>query len=386
MQDLHPWRRLVDHFPHLPEIPGEWWVVGGAVRDLLMGLSPMDVDLAARQAEAVARDFGARVRGRVVDLGKEVFPTWRVVVRGSIYDFTELTGETINEDLGRRDFTLNAMALAAATDTVIDPFDGRRDIAARLVRMLSVRNLLDDPLRMLKGIRTAVVLGFEIDGQTLEAFCEYSAAIESVAGERVTAELERMWSIRAGRALALLRESQLDGHVLTRPLAGDDERWLRSTLLESGVDPALILTLLTDGMSDGAVSEELERGRWGTKRIRRVLAVRHLVAQLRDREDVLWILRQAGAETVGHAVRYLELRGDRGLSERIGALLSQTPSLFTAEPYLDGEQIGRISGVPPGPEIGELKRRLFQAQLAGEVRSPAEAAEWVERNGSSRGQ
>ena len=106
------------------------WVVGGTVRDELLGRPIRDVDLAVvGDPEPPARTVAAAVRGPVFSLS-EAFGAWRVIERSTarVYDFSPLQGETIEEDLGKRDFTANAIARPLAGGDLIDPFGGRADI------------------------------------------------------------------------------------------------------------------------------------------------------------------------------------------------------------------------------------------------------------------
>jgi poly(A) polymerase len=106
------------------------WIVGGTVRDELLGRPVTDVDVAiAGEAEAAARAVARAVHGPVFPLS-ERFGGWRAIDRGSgrTYDLSELQGQTIEDDLSRRDFTVNAMARPLCGGELIDPHGGRRDL------------------------------------------------------------------------------------------------------------------------------------------------------------------------------------------------------------------------------------------------------------------
>ena len=114
------------------------WIVGGALRDELLGRPVTDVDIAiAGDPEAAARELAAELSGPVFRLS-EAFGAWRVVHRrdGRIYDFAPLQGETIEDDLAQRDFTVNAMARPRQGGDLIDPLGGRADLDARTLRRL----------------------------------------------------------------------------------------------------------------------------------------------------------------------------------------------------------------------------------------------------------
>jgi poly(A) polymerase len=190
------------------------WLVGGAVRDRLLGRATDDFDVAVdgdvkRAALAVARSTG----GAAFRLSGE-FGAWRVVGRGEGWhvDLVPLRGSDIAADLAARDFTINAMAEPLAGGELLDPHGGRADLDARRVRMVSGAALADDPLRTLRAARLATELSLEIDRATEAAVGEHAARIDQVAPERVFGELKRIVTadrVRSGlelmEALGLMR-------------------------------------------------------------------------------------------------------------------------------------------------------------------------------------
>jgi poly(A) polymerase len=178
------------------------WIVGGALRDELLGRPVRDVDVAvAGDPEPVARAVARSVGGPVFRLS-EAFGAWRVIDRreGVVWDFSPLQGETIEEDLGKRDFTVNAMAREAhvvegsalAGGELIDPLGGRADLDARVLRVLGPAAYERDPLRPLRLARFAAELGFEPDPETERLTAAAAPGVASAAGERVFAELRRL--------------------------------------------------------------------------------------------------------------------------------------------------------------------------------------------------
>jgi poly(A) polymerase len=150
------------------------WVVGGTVRDELLGRPVKDVDVAlAGDPEGPARRLADAVRGPVFALS-EAFGAWRVIDPGAgrVFDLSPLQGDTIEEDLRRRDFTVNAMARPVALDALgtvgvggelLDPLGGRADLEARTLRVLGPEAYESDALRPLRLARFAAELGFEPD-------------------------------------------------------------------------------------------------------------------------------------------------------------------------------------------------------------------------------
>ena len=114
------------------------WIVGGALRDELLGREVTDIDIAVEgDPERAARELAAEVGGPVFQLS-EAFGAWRVVDRreGRVYDFAPLQGEAIEDDLAKRDFSVNAMARARDGGKLIDPLGGRADLETGTLRVL----------------------------------------------------------------------------------------------------------------------------------------------------------------------------------------------------------------------------------------------------------
>jgi putative nucleotidyltransferase with HDIG domain len=170
------------------------WIVGGALRDELLGRKVTDVDIAVEgDPEAAARELSASLRGPVFRLS-EAFGAWRVVDRreGRVYDFAPLQGGTIEEDLAKRDFSVNAMARPTDGGELIDPLGGRADVEARTLRVLGPVAYENDPLRTLRLARFAAELGFTPDAETERLTAAAAARAAEASGERVFAELRRL--------------------------------------------------------------------------------------------------------------------------------------------------------------------------------------------------
>ena len=182
------------------------WIVGGALRDELLGRPVTDVDVAVEgDPQAPARALAAEVGGPVFPLS-EAFGAWRVIDRaaGRIYDVATLQGPTIEDDLALRDFTVNAMArplreLSAAAlvapnpDTpLIDPLGGRADLDAGTLRVIGPAAYESDPLRALRLTRFVAELAFSPDPETERLTRAAAPRVAEAAGERVFAELRRL--------------------------------------------------------------------------------------------------------------------------------------------------------------------------------------------------
>ncbi len=169
------------------------WLVGGAVRDELLGRATEDYDLAvAGDPRGAARTLGRATGGTAFPLS-EAFGAWRVVGReGWHVDLVALRDGDLERDLRARDFTVNAMARPLAGGDLVDPTGGRDDLGARRLRMTSEAALREDPLRALRAIRFAVELSLSLEPATSSAVQRVAPRVSGVAGERVFAELRRV--------------------------------------------------------------------------------------------------------------------------------------------------------------------------------------------------
>ncbi len=171
-----------------------FYLVGGSVRNLLLGKSSSDIDVAVQgEALLLAQAFAEEIGARLVVLSKE-FQTARVVQHGEHLDFSGLRAESLEEDLKARDFTIDAIALPLlAIDLhgqLIDPCNGLADLNNGVVRMIAEENLCDDPLRLLRAFRIKAVLGFSVDKETAQAIKRHARLIADIAGERIFTELK----------------------------------------------------------------------------------------------------------------------------------------------------------------------------------------------------
>ncbi|MDP2157826.1 MAG: HD domain-containing protein [Nitrospirota bacterium] len=177
---------------------GRLYLVGGTVRDLLMNSEPKDLDLVCKDAKKLAAGVARQKHAALVMMEKKADdPCYRVVDRDNpdeFLDIAEMRGDTIQDDLSHRDFTINALAIKLRDDgsagELLDPFYGRKDIQQKIVRMVSKEAFVSDPLRILRAFRFAAALGFAVDGPTLKALQSNSALLKQVSVERIMAELK----------------------------------------------------------------------------------------------------------------------------------------------------------------------------------------------------
>lgn len=175
------------------------YLVGGSLRDAMLGRPVHDVDLAVDGDSLVAtRALADELEAAYVPLDSErgiarlVFPTDEEAVRYA--DLARLRGDVVT-DLGLRDFTIDAMAVALPGDgryDLVDPFGGREDLARRIVRAVAPAALEADGLRLLRGVRLAAELGFQLDGATVTWMQERASYLDGIAPERQREELVHM--------------------------------------------------------------------------------------------------------------------------------------------------------------------------------------------------
>jgi tRNA nucleotidyltransferase/poly(A) polymerase len=322
----------------------EAWVVGGAVRDELLGRPVLDLDVACRDPRRAAVAYARRSGGSPFPLS-ERHGAWRVALDdGRTVDFTPLQG-SIEDDLATRDFTVNAIAVPLAGGDAVDPFGGRGDLERRRVRHVSATVFEDDPLRLLRAGRFVDQFGFELDGETDALVRENAALVVRPAGERILAELRQLSP--AGFRL-------LDRLGLLEPLGGSIES------LNEDDSPAVLLARV--------FGRNLERYPLSNDERRRLRALLRARRPADDSPRELYRFRRATEPWALEALAYL------GASELAGAV-EEARRRDPAEPLLRGDELD----VAPGPEVGRLLERVAEERAAGTISTREEALELVRR-------
>ncbi len=203
---------------------GQLYLSGGTVRDRLLGRPAKDLDITVpTDATGCAKRLAAALGGTYVGLDP-ASDVARVVWQGLEIDFSSFREDSgsIEADLGKRDFTINAMAVSlAAPCTIIDPGRGLRDLGQGLIRCPDPGVFDNDPLRMVRAYRFMAVLGFDVAPETEAAIRERVLLIDRVSPERVTAELWMiMASDRAAPAISALAACALLTRIFPELLAG----------------------------------------------------------------------------------------------------------------------------------------------------------------------
>lgn len=412
------------------------YLVGGCVRDRLLGRELHDIDIAtsARPEETAA------LFARVVPTGLQ-HGTVTVVEGGRTYEVTTFRQEAgysdsrhpdavtfvkdVREDLARRDFTINAMALGADGE-LVDPFGGRDDLREGVVRCVgdAEERFAEDALRMLRAVRFAAEFGFAIEPATWAGLFERREGLRHVAMERVGVELDKMiGGAGPDRALALLRDSgllerareplpwvlpRLDAAAEAETAGADAAAACAASGPESmsgaaplaAVEPPLRwpAALLLAGADAEQALRQARALRFSAKRAEAAAAVVGLHRRLAA-EGLLPAGRAAGADEAaarrvwtraaldagGEAaagwarlVRQLpRLAGDEGaapaLAERAERWFAAMPALRAQELAIRGDEIVRLAGRAPGPWVAALLRELLERTAAGELANEPEA-------------
>lgn len=170
------------------------WLVGGAVRDLLLGLPVGDWDIAVeRDAIGAARATANRLQADVYVLDADHDTARVIAADGTIVDFARLRDDNIELDLTARDFTINALAIDLhQPDQLIDLFEGQADLAEGLIRAIAETSLTSDPIRLLRAVRQSAALAFAIEPQTAQWIKTHAALITRASAERVRDELIKL--------------------------------------------------------------------------------------------------------------------------------------------------------------------------------------------------
>jgi hypothetical protein len=378
--------------------PDPLWVVGGFVRDRLLGRPTHDVDLVlaggARILDDLAQRIAAVVSGRVVELGAARHRVVRIVAEPLNMELWGLHGTSLAADLYRRDFTINALAWRLPEGPLIDVTGGLEDIGSGVLRAVSFTNLVDDPIRVLRAPRLLAEIGHLcLHPKTLTWLHEAAQGVRSSPQERAGYEVLRsMTAPEPGRALALLRELGLLV-VLAPDSASCDDDWcdalpdiavrLQSCPAAVEVRAVSILAglLRAWGVPSPTALHELA---WPRALLRTALAVAtHIdwmmtAATTPGRREVIHAL---GADTPPaiELAAAAEPSFPAASWRRLWTLSGH--ELTHVQPVLSAEEICDALGVSPGPRLGAAIRALVRAQARGEVATRDDARAFL---GSSR--
>lgn len=366
------------------------YLVGGAVRDLLLERSNLDLDLvlegnAINLAHELARINQAKVtthpRFGTATLKWDKFSADLATARAETYTrpgaLPTVKSGTIDGDLSRRDFTINAMAVELNPrhfGELLDPHGGRDDLERRLVRVLHEKSFIDDATRIWRALRYEQRLDFQMDPATLKLMKRDIAMLDTVSGDRIRHELELVLQEPLPEK-ALRRADELE--VLTRvhpSLKGNGwlaEKFTRARKISLPEPPPrpLYLALLAYRLTadeTGQVIACLRLPGASARALRDTIAIKARVESLSipglapSRIHALLHGYTATAYTASTLAT-----GSPTAAEHIGLFLNV---LCHVQPTLTGEDIKKL-GVPAGPRIKEILQKLREAKLDGRVSS-----------------
>ena len=387
------------------------YLVGGAVRDILSGRPVADWDIATSASNVEISVLFHDVRNFTLK-----HETVTLVWQGTHYEVTSTRGAdrpgiSIEEDLGHRDFTINAMAYDPSKGVILDPYNGRQDLKKRIIRAVAdpCERFNEDPLRLLRAVRIAVELGFRIEGATMKAIHDMSAQLTLSAQERIRDELMKILLVqRPSSGLKLLKRFGLLEQILPELMEGvlkRQNRHHRYTIFRHTLetvdmvepDPVLRLAALfhdiakprvrkkiNDGFRFHGHAEEsallaceiMERLRFSKELIRKTAnivnhhmveykshwsngAIRRLIRRFEpDPIDCLLSFRRA--DLLAHGVAGDDLVLLSELEGRINALRNEPIISHVRDLALDGEKVMEILGLSPGPEVGKALDFLME--------------------------
>ena len=420
MPKLTPPPTVLEIAARLEQAGFEAWCVGGAVRDALLGHPHLDWDLATSATPPQVRDlFGSR---RTIPVGID-FGTVGVLDRhGTLHEVTTFRrdvktdgrhaevefGVSLDDDLARRDFTINAIAYSPSKDELRDPFGGRADLDRRLVRAVGDADarMREDRLRALRAIRFAARFDFGIEPTTFAAIRNSAPFLDRLSAERVKQELEKTMdqARRPSQALSLWLETgalgtlvpslaSIDQHTiaaldcLAMPgLTGRPQRRLNRLallFLELPDDErAAALAALKFSRQESAWSMRLGDAWHATGA--EIEAVARGTRSADDRQIRVWVSRigrlNVGAfMRVASALWYVRAgtAGGDALASRVRRLYRRMlrsafrDPLTIADLALDGEDLQR-QGIPRGPLLGRILSALLERVLEDPSRNTTE--------------
>lgn len=386
-------------------LPQPAYMVGGAVRDALLGRTREYLDLdfiVPSVAVKVARNIAKHYKAGFVLLDAER-QIARVVFPHATADFAQLEGDNLDTDLHRRDFTVNAIAYNPHTEEIIDPLGGCIDLQQGILKMVHPKNLSDDPLRLMRGYRQAAQLGFRIESATQQTIRNLAERITTVATERIRVELNYL--LLNAKGTPWLTSAWSDGvlkHILKNAnqqsfvkLAAVDsaaallgktwpqlEKELNNYLRDTIKTTLLAIAKLACLVNQEPAQAETQMLQLSYSRIetRAVTTTLKLFPQLNNPEMILreqyLFFKEAGF--VFPATALLAIAGGTMVGE-IAPFITRylNPDDPVAHPttLVSGKDLIIALSIPTSPVIGKLLTEIAVAQLESRIQTKEEAIE-----------
>jgi tRNA nucleotidyltransferase (CCA-adding enzyme) len=387
LERLPAGRELIDRIADREGV----FLVGGGVRDLLLGLRPAELDVVVESdAISVAKQLGGLV------LAHDRFGTCKVRLDGHTYDIAtarteiyqrpgalpDVTPAPLAEDLKRRDFTVNAIAMALGGErkgTLEEVPGALHDLDTRTLRVLHDRSFVDDPTRLLRLARYAGRLGFTVDPHTraLVAAAVSTGALATISGPRLGAELRLLTRERDPlEAFASLRSLDLDRAIHPRFGLRDPAVKVALRLLpQDGRPDLLVLAAAAEEVPGQELSELLDRLAFEAADRERVVRAAVKAKALSHALQRAQTPSEVAAAASGASPELVALAGGHGGTDAAAAWLDR---LRHVRLEIDGQDL-LAAGVPHGPLVGRALRAALDAKIDGRVSGrEAELAEALE--------
>ena len=374
------------------------YVVGGRVRDLLLGLPDGDLDLVVEgDALSLAQGLAETHSGEVVKHPRFGTAKYRsdditidlATARTEVYSkpgaLPVVRPGPMEADLARRDFTINAMALHLSPPDVgklMDPFNGQDDLRKKLVRILRPASFIDDATRIMRAIRYEQRLGFHLEEETEKLLIRDTSYLETVGVDRLRHELELIFQEDRPEP-ALARADQLSVLKEVHPSLVADE-WLKDIYQKARSSKdrpsiGIYLGLLIYRMDPDDAVDFVQSYRFTGEEIQIVKDLTELKTLQRSLKDAILTPSGIYARFRGISTDALETFGmacgSTVVQERVHLYLTKLRKVKVA---LDGNQLKEL-GVAPGPDMGWLLKEILKARLDGVLTSREDEVEFVQQ-------
>ena len=360
------------------------YVVGGCMRDAILGREPKDAD--------IATNAPIEVMVRLFPDAKVVFPEKYQVVRLE-FDFIHIEvvrmrrdvkslgrqaevefTDDIEEDLKRRDFTINAIALDPSLPAIIDPFDGMGDLFSKTIRAIGDPQIrfIEDHLRILRAVRFAAQLGFEIEQKTAEAIRMLSALVADLSPQWLWRELSKGMEKPAQLKKLLLEFNlweHLWGDIFPSPKDNTDE--LKAASMALPQKSLWIMFFYDDAQSlPDKMSKLAERIEFPHKLRTDILEIARIIAEIKKFDELsapekVKLLDSLQFEDAIALARFIP-----ELSEKAEEILRKYPKIG-AKPLISGNELSSLG--LKGQKLKQVLAQIRLAQLAGKIKSTVEA-------------
>lgn len=362
----------------------EGHIVGGCVRDAIMGIPPHDYDITtSAQPEEVKKifdhtfDTGIQHGTVTVVMNKENYEVTTFRVDGNYEDcrhpkevsFTK----DIHEDLLRRDFTMNAIAYNPY-DGYTDIFGGAEDIKNKIIKGVGepAERFREDALRMLRAVRFSAQLGFDIEPETKKALIENAQLIKNISAERIREELTKLLMSKHMDKLPLLWETGLLKYIsprLYKSISGKEDV-VSEQISKSIKEPAVLFALLMQFVPPNEIKAETALYKFDNKTLNHILCLNKLRNETvpETNYEVRLLASKIGIEDSYLFYEFKKAQGDKKSSsakEMLDAAVKNNDCMFIKDLKISGKDLISF-GAKPGKEMGEILKTI----LASAIKNP----------------